>query len=470
MLQIGNSSISYKSFGLNNNASNIQFKLPNNTPLYTFVQNINATTVTLWVRMPYSTSTIYMDVFPLGYNLLNNKSYLGNNETNNAKYVFPVYNNSINTSKYTVNGAIGSIYSGGTNSSFIENNITSPTTVYKTWGVNSTFKHGHFFANQYPANYKFSGYNSTNFNTTNIYATWQEPLSGENISYHWLVDNTSTNQSGNISVKNSIYSPLVGYATTGGVRTQYWRYGLIVPNGIMPLFTIGSSHNLTGNQISFEQVNLPANTIWGVRLNITTNYLWFNGTNDYINFTTLPSGNYSYTVLNASAVFSTIPHSGILTLINTNLTQTITVSSKSSFQEYGLPANTTWSVEISGISNSGFQENYVSNSSVIHTFLPKGTYIYTIGSIVNSTYESGIVTVKNTSYIPNPVSGNVIVTNFFTTQYIIFKKNDILLYNLIPGEAEYANKTLILPIFVLNQNNQPVVLSSFTHHLLVDSV
>ena len=125
----------------------------------------------------------------------------------------------------------------------------------KTWGVDSTFKHGYFFANQYPSNYKFVGYNSTNFNTTNIYATWQEPLAGENISYHWIVDNTSANQSGNISVTNSIFSPLVGYATTGGVRTQYWRYGLTVPNGTMPTFSISSSNVLTGKQISFQQKN-----------------------------------------------------------------------------------------------------------------------------------------------------------------------------------------------------------------------
>lgn len=129
------------------------------------------------------------------------------------------------------------------------------------------------------------------------------------------------------------------------------------------------------------------------------------------------------------------------------------LSSQNSFYEYGLPANTNWSIAISG---PGISKLYTSDSNVIYTYLPNGTYIYTVGSMVNGSYHSGLANVGNTHYVPTPSNGHVIVTGgAFTVQYIVFAKNDLLEYDLIPGQAQYSNGSLILPIFVLNQNNQP---------------
>ena len=135
-------------------------------------------------------------------------------------------------------------------------------------------------------------------------------------------------------------------------------------------------------------------------------------------------------------------------------------SSYNSFYEYGLPANTNWSIAISG---PGFSKLYTTDSNLIYTYLPNGTYIYTVGSIVNGSYHSGLVDVGSTHYVPNPSNGHVIVTGAFTVQYIIFSKNDLLEYDLIPGQAQYNNGSIILPIFVLNQNNQPANASVITN-------
>ena len=82
--------------------------------------------------------------------------------------------------------------------------------------------------------------------------------------------------------------------------------------------------------------------------------------------------------------------------------------------------------------------------------------------MVNGSYHSGLANVNTTHYVPNPSNGHVIVTGAFTVQYIIFTKNDLLEYDLIPGQAQYNNGSIILPIFVLNQNNQPANASVIT--------
>ena len=135
-----------------------------------------------------------------------------------------------------------------------------------------------------------------------------------------------------------------------------------------------------------------------------------------------------------------------------NITFGSPASSYNSFYEYGLPVGTDWSIAISG---GGFSSLYTTNSNLIYTYLPNGTYTYTVGSMVNGSYHSGLVNVNTTHYVPNPSNGHVIVTGAFTVQYIIFSKNDLLEYDLIPGQAQYNNGSIILPIFVLNQNDQP---------------
>jgi hypothetical protein len=143
-------------------------------------------------------------------------------------------------------------------------------------------------------------------------------------------------------------------------------------------------------------------------------------------------------------------------------------SSYSSFYEYGLPANTNWTIAISSTSGQ-FIQTYTSNSNVIYNYLSSGTYIYTVGSIVNGTYYSGI----DGQYIPSPVTGHVIVTGIFTVQIITWHKAQILQYQMQPGQVSYDNGHIILPIFVTNLNNVPAnttVIKTIWQHMNISYV
>lgn len=143
-------------------------------------------------------------------------------------------------------------------------------------------------------------------------------------------------------------------------------------------------------------------------------------------------------------------------------------SSYSSFYEYGLPANTNWTIAISSTSGQ-FIKTYTSNSNVIYNYLSSGTYIYTVGSITNGTYYSGI----DGKYIPSPVTGHVIVTGIFTVQVITWHKAQILQYQMQPGQVSYTNGHIILPIFVTNLNNVPAnttVIKTIWQHMNISYV
>lgn len=128
-------------------------------------------------------------------------------------------------------------------------------------------------------------------------------------------------------------------------------------------------------------------------------------------------------------------------------------SSYNSFYEYGLPVGTNWSLAISG---PGISKLYTSNSNLIYTYLPNGTYLYTIGSYVNGSYHSGI----DGRYIPSPVSGHVIVTGAFTVQYIIFSLNQVLKYDITPEQASGQGGNITLPLLVINIQGLPAGVST----------
>ena len=122
---------------------------------------------------------------------------------------------------------------------------------------------------------------------------------------------------------------------------------------------------------------------------------------------------------------------------------------------YGLPSNTNWSIAISGL---GYLKLFTSDTNVIYTYLPAGTYIYTVGSMINGSYHSGIVG----QYIPSPATGHVIITNTFTVQVIIFSVNKVLKYNLDPEQASGVSNNVTLPILVVNIQGLPASNSTIT--------
>ncbi|MHB8554027.1 MAG: DUF2341 domain-containing protein, partial [Thermoplasmataceae archaeon] len=79
-----------QSYGINSASSNFYVALPNNTLLYTWIQSFNATSLTMWTKMPYSTSQIELQVLPSFENVLSATGYLGYGRTYfNAPDVFP---------------------------------------------------------------------------------------------------------------------------------------------------------------------------------------------------------------------------------------------------------------------------------------------------------------------------------------------------------------------------------------------
>ena len=121
-----------------------------------------------------------------------------------------------------------------------------------------------------------------------------------------------------------------------------------------------------------------------------------------------------------------------------------------SFTSYGLPSGASWTVAI-GFGSGNNVEQISSVSPTIFSYLPNGTYTFTIGSLTNGSYQSGF----DKNLTPSPSGGQLIVTGSHTNQVVIWNKADLLMYNLIPGTASLSKGRIIIPIFVVNSNNIP---------------
>ena len=123
-------------------------------------------------------------------------------------------------------------------------------------------------------------------------------------------------------------------------------------------------------------------------------------------------------------------------------------TSYSSFTSYGLAPGTTWAIAIDG-------RILQSNTNVIYDYLPTGSYFFSIGSVVNDTFLSGI----DGSFFPTPGQGFLTVNTFFTSQVILWTHANIKTYDLIPGQASAVFKNSVLnitmPVFVTDVDGLP---------------
>ena len=103
LITIGNASYPYSNYNINSQGSNIQFISQNNSYLYAWLQNINTTTISVWVKNFNSSNTINMQVFPEFENLFSANGYLGEApqlssnyaEYDNGIHVFTAYFNGL---------------------------------------------------------------------------------------------------------------------------------------------------------------------------------------------------------------------------------------------------------------------------------------------------------------------------------------------------------------------------------------
>jgi hypothetical protein len=82
-------------YGINSQASNFQIALPNGTLLYTWIQNFNSTSLTMWVKMPYGTSQVELQVLPSFENVLSATGYVGKSNSTSSNYYLVFQNMSI---------------------------------------------------------------------------------------------------------------------------------------------------------------------------------------------------------------------------------------------------------------------------------------------------------------------------------------------------------------------------------------
>jgi len=145
--------------------------------------------------------------------------------------------------------------------------------------------------------------------------------------------------------------------------------------------------------ITFVESGLASGTTWSVTINGNT----LSSTTNTITFSE-PNGTYQFIVGNVAG-YSLTPSSGVVTV--NGASQTVNVIYKAllytvTFQEYGLPTGSNWSVTING-------KTYYSTGDIITVTLPYGNYSYSIS--LPSGYRAPIQngTISSSELTFNPV-------------------------------------------------------------------
>ncbi len=178
------------------------------------------------------------------------------------------------------------------------------------------------------------------------------------------------------------------------------------------------------NKITYTEVGLPSGTNWWVNLSGNNR----SSTGSSITFSVV-NGTYSYTIGSVTG-YTVTPSSGSETVNGTNVSVSVTFKSKPTvtpskytvtFTESGLASGTSWSVTLSGKTQS-------STTGTITFTEVNGTYSYTVANVsgytvsplsgsvtVNGTNASVSVTFKSTTTTPVTSSSGI-----FIFKYILY--------------------------------------------------
>lgn len=471
------------------NLSNVMILNSSYIPLYAWIQNNATSTATssnVWVKLregiTYQSSQLIYLVFmpknvnnfdPIGYwgeapqlssrygvnnniQMVMNPGLIGQIYTNfsmpNTGYDVVPSNSILNSSGYSENSYItadGARYyadqpyfstpiTGATrNLSYPTSYETNPNGVSGEWVSISFYgtENNVLFSYQYENNY-LDGTNSNTFPdppVAGVFAAtqpWFIKFQG------FVVQNTA--QTHWYSMSDSLNYIAISNSTSNNYYSG-WASGNTIINSLVPYNDWASPPSSPYTGQSNIQGSAEFSSLY-VSAGAPTQNLEGNG---YVAL-------YQFWASSSVSYYSPIP---LINLPNVSIGQV--VSSYSSFFEYGLPSNTNWSIAISGL---GYLKLFTSDTNVIYTYLPAGTYIYTVGSMINGSYHSGIVG----QYIPSPATGHVIITNTFTVQVIIFSVNKVLKYNLDPEQASGVSNNVTLPILVVNIQGLPASNSTIT--------
>ena len=209
---------------------------------------------------------------------------------------------------------------------------------------------------------------------------------------NWQIDGNYGEQIGNITKQGNLeyvnYGS--GYANPTGIRTEFWKYGLNVPNGIMPTYTIGAGSIFQANITSITQVP-----------QFTTQEDPSNGSLEYVIYQ-IPSGNYPYVDIyyNASwtffsANFNATASPSVQTNYNTIFLNTVTFNPFAITFIQPIPIKKTNTISVTQV--RGLTSLTPSTSQVQYTFslqLNGGNLQY---GLINNTASSGTFQIFNAS-------------------------------------------------------------------------
>jgi thermopsin len=221
-------------------------------------------------------------------------------------------------------------------------------------------------------------------------------LSANNVS--WSVILTT----GNVSTTYSSISPSVSANITNG--TSY-SYRISAP-GYVAIPTSGSftvKGNVTINvvfkqwyNVTFKETGLKAGITWGITLGMNNTKTT---TNNNISFELL-NGIYNYTTMSVNG-YSVSPAHGTFNLTS-NMTISITYTYipkyNVTFVETGLPANTTWSVTVNGVTQKS------TGSKIVFSEV-NGKYNYNVSKVANY-----VVSPANGSFVVNGSAISITIT------------------------------------------------------------
>ena len=221
----------------------------------------------------------------------------------------------------------------------------------------------------------------------------------------WSVTFNGTMGTSNTSslVFSNVLNNTTGYPFTVGTVSGYSANptsGSVVVNGANVTKAITFTAIPPGQySLSFTETSLPTGTNWSVTVGTTTH----SSTGSTVTFTE-PNGTYTYTV-GAVVGYTVSPSSGSVTVngasqsIPITFTPSVISTYTVTFTESGLPAGTSWSVNLTG-------STHTSTSTTVTFTEPNGTYTYTVGSV--------------TGYTSSPSSGSVMVKGANVSEAITF--------------------------------------------------
>ena len=379
-------------FGINQNGSNIEFFATNNTQLYAWIQSLNSSKMTVFVKNYNDSNTILLKVLPYNSNVLSSTGYVGEapqlssiyGEYDNGKYVFPFYcdfkGNNLNTTVFVNNSANSDgklvIDNGFKYTPNTGNNNNYPFMYSKKIFSYVTLQaYGNIPRPVETSTYDFYGYGFSSINDINT------NLEGIG-RFCSLTDYNTFNHAGisypineTLNYGNYIWSLTVGSSVVSG--TQYNASG-------------------QGNYVSANTIIHPDPLVFFDQDNSgnSINFTWVRA------LTYLPSGMPSYTLYNSQAHYF-------------------------SFIEKGLPYGVQWSVTV-------FGSKYYSSGNDISMWLPGNNYHYIIYTPDYARYIS-----YNQYGTVNSGMSNSIEIKFLEINYAVYF-NGTGKYNIIINGKNYS--------------------------------